>query len=123
MQKNSELYKQLRLSGYSRSIKRHTLESYFDFISEEEDVKCLELHLQIIRRIQKRYKHSDETMVIVTDYVLHISNGVLNCRYIEYIACMVVGEGVAKTVDLLKYLYNEKPLWQEIERGLATKQV
>ncbi|MCG3797059.1 hypothetical protein LT343_27590 [Bacillus toyonensis] len=121
MQKNSELYKRLRLSGYSRNIKQYTLEAYFDSISGEEDVKYLKLHLEIIRRIQKRYKHSDETMVIIIDYVLHISNGILNCRYIEYIACMVIGEGIATTVDLLKYLYNEKPLWQEIERGLAAK--
>lgn len=121
MQKNSELYKRVRLSGYSRNIKQYTLESYFDSVWGEEDKKYLELHLQIIRRIQKRYKHSDETMVIVTDYVLHISNGILNCRYIEYIACMVIGEGIVTTVDLLKYLYNEKPLWQEIERGLAAK--
>ncbi|EJV58316.1 hypothetical protein IEO_04551 [Bacillus wiedmannii] len=121
MQKNSELYKRVRLSGYSRNIKQYTLESYFDSVWAEEDKKYLELHLQIIRRIQKRYKHSDETMVIVTDYVLHISNGVLNCRYIEYIACMVTGEGITTTVDLLKYLYNGKPLGQEIERGLATK--
>ncbi|HDX9526619.1 hypothetical protein FA950_03065 [Bacillus thuringiensis] len=121
MQKNSELYKQLRLSGYSRSIKRHTLESYFDFISEEEDVKCLELHLGIVRRIQKKYKHNDETMITIIDYVLIVSEGVLNLRYIEYIACMVIGEGIETTVDLLKYLYNEKPLWQEIERGLAAK--
>jgi len=121
MQKNSELYKQLRLSGYSRNIKRHTLESYFDFVSEEEDVKHLELHLGIVLRIQKKYKHNDETMVAIIDYVLTVSKGVLNCRYIEYIACMVIGEGINTTVDLLKYLYNKKPLWREIERGLAAK--
>lgn len=121
MQKNSELYKQLRLSGYSRNIKQYTLGSYFDFVSEEKDKKRVDLHLEIIRRIQKKYKHSDETMVIIIDYVLKISNGILNCRYIEYLACMVIGEGIETAVDLLKYLYNEKPLWQEIERGLAAK--
>lgn len=121
MQKNSELYKQLRLSGYSRNIKRYTLKSYFDFVSEEKDKKHVDLHLEIIRRIQKKYKHSDETMVTIIDYVLNISNGILNCRYIEYIACMVIGEGINTMVDLLKYLYNEKPLWKEIERGLAAK--
>ncbi|MCR6787888.1 MULTISPECIES: hypothetical protein [Bacillus cereus group] len=121
MQKNSELYKQLRLSGYSRNIKRYSLESYFDFISGTEDEKYLELHLEIVRRIQRKYKHNDETMVTIIDYVLTVSNGVLYCRYIEYIACMVIGEGIDRMVDLLKYLYNKKPLWQEIERGLATK--
>ncbi|WJX07551.1 hypothetical protein [Bacillus cereus] len=121
MKKNSELYKRLRLSGYSRNIKRYTLESYFDFVSGEEDVKHLKLHLEIVRRIQKKYKHNDETMVTIIDYVLIVSKGILNCRYIEYIACMIIGEGINTTVDLLKYLYNEKPLWQGIERGLATK--
>lgn len=76
----------------------------------------MDLHLEIIRRIQKKYKHSDETMVTVIDYVLNISNGILNCRYIEYIACMVIGEGIETVVNLLKYLYNEKTLWKEIER-------
>ncbi|EJS12681.1 hypothetical protein IKS_03678 [Bacillus cereus VDM062] len=121
MQKNSELYKQLRLLGYSRNIKRHTLETYFDFVSGEEDVKYLELHLEIVRRIQKKYKHNDETMVTIIDYVLTVSKGVLNCRYIEYLACMVIGEDIDTMVDLLRYLYNEKPLWREIEKGLAAK--
>lgn len=88
---------------------------------EEEDIKCLEVHLEIIWRIQNKYKHSDETMLIIIDHVLHISNGILNCRYIEYIACMIIGEKIGTTVDLLKYLYNEKPLWQEGEKGLAAK--
>ncbi|PFS16475.1 hypothetical protein COK55_06950 [Bacillus cereus] len=121
MKKNSELYKQLRLLGYSRNIKQYTLESYFDFISEEGDVKYSKLHLEIVRRIQKKYKHNDETMVTIIDYILNVPKGVLNCRYIEYIACMVIGEGIDTTVNLLKYLYNEKPLWREIERGSATK--
>ncbi len=121
MRKNSELYVQLRLSGYSRNIKRYTLESYFDSVSNEVDKKHMNLHLKIISKIQKKYEHSDETMIAIIDYVLFTSNGIMYYRYIEYIACMIIGEGIDTMVELLKYLYNEKPLRQEIERGLATK--
>ncbi|HDX9651235.1 MULTISPECIES: hypothetical protein [Bacillus] len=109
MEKNSELYKHLSSTGYSKRIMKYQLETY------------LRLNMGIVRKIQKKYGHNDQVMIAIIDYVLYISKGILYLRYIEYLSAMIIGERIDSMKNLLKYLYNVKPLQQEIECRLDVK--
>ncbi|KLA22218.1 hypothetical protein [Bacillus cereus] len=118
MNKDSEMFKYLSSTGYSRKIMKYKLESYFEGIWQDE---YLNLNMEIIRKIQKKYGHHDQVMIAIIDYVLFISKGILYLRYVEYLSSMIIGECIDSIRELLKYLYNEKPLRQELEKGLAVK--
>ncbi|PHD21369.1 hypothetical protein [Bacillus wiedmannii] len=109
MENNSELYKHLSSTGYSKRIMKYQLETY------------LRLNMGIVRKIQKKYGHNDQVMIAIIDYVLYISKGILYLRYIEYLSAMIIGERIDSMKNLLKYLYNVKPLQQEIECRLDVK--
>ncbi|KMP91157.1 hypothetical protein COL68_17750 [Bacillus wiedmannii] len=118
MEKNSELYKHLSSTGYSKRIMKYQLETYLKGIWEDG---YLRLNMGIVRKIQKKYGHNDQVMIAIIDYVLYISKGILYLRYIEYLSAMIIGERIDSMKNLLKYLYNVKPLQQEIECRLDVK--